>query len=217
MKRALLTLLFLMATALYGEMALAQVSGGGGRMQDLSLSPEDSMRQPNINNNPIEKQYQNDITRRSMSKDQPAFNAPPPRADEGMMPSKSFMEGFCDSNFVPLLANNRRYFGKEDCLKNLRDEACSRFTNLPKDAKLVLDEAISCMFTNGNGYASDHPSVSDNDYMVCGSTYARRIEMLKKYSADPYTNYALIYLPDDVLDSSGRCVNVTPQPRPRAR
>jgi|GEM_PF-2419508 len=208
MKTSIRIAILLLTMAASVQQAHAQVSSVGGGMRDHSLSPEDSFKQPSINNNPV---YQNDLTRRSMVKDRaagiPVPGDIPPRPD--LEPAKSFMTGYCDADFIPLLANNRRYFGMEDCLKYQRDEACSRFNSMPKEIKMVMDDAIGCLFTNGNGYAADDPTHSETDYMVCGSSYARRIEMLKKYMSDVYATYVLVYLPDDVLDSAGRCVNRT--------
>lgn len=214
-----LSLCFILFITAYGMIHEAGVrdARAQGRIRDLSMSPEESLKQPSVNNNPV---YQSDVTRRAVAKERdagllPPGELPPERPDA--IPAKSFMEGYCDPNFISLLANNRRYFGREDCLKQMRDISCARFKNLPKEVKEVMDEAIGCQFDNANTYASDDPSQSENDYLVCATSYGRRIEMLKKYLADPYASYALVFLPDDVLDTPGRCVNRTDPVYPRKR
>ena len=114
------------------------------------------------------------------------------------------MEKYCDPSFVSILANNRKYFGQEQCLQNQRDDACARFHGLPQEVKTVLDEAISCLFSNGSGYVSD---TMKNESEECGVTYMKRIELLKKYLGEAYSSYALVFLPDTVLDTGGACVN----------
>ena len=193
----------IVSTTLCISALLCSFDASAQRMQDLSLPVDQSTSNTGGN-----KPFQNDITRRTQQFDK-TKQAPttPITSDNTALPSKSFMEGYCDPSFVSMLANNRKYFGQEQCLGQVRDDACARFKALPREVKDVLDEAVGCMFANSNGYAIDKNQPVDNQSIECGASYARRIEMLKKYYTDYYANYALLFMPDDILDTPGRCVN----------
>jgi hypothetical protein len=186
--------------------ALLLTSGAyAQRIPDLSLSPEETARQPT--NVPV-KTFKNDITRRSEAFTPPGKPAAPETiADRQDHLSDSFMERYCEPNFISMLANNRKYYGQEECLKLVRDDACARFKALPKEVAKVLDEAIDCLFANSNGFAVDKYQHIVNESAQCADSYVQRINMLKIYYTDYYTNYALLFMPDDVLDTPGRCVN----------
>jgi hypothetical protein len=175
------------------------------RIPDLSLPPEETAKQPA---NIPAKTFKNDITRRSEAFTTPSKPAAPVTTTDGQdHPSDSFMERYCEPNFISMLANNRKYYGQEECLKLVRDDACARFKALPKDVAKVLDEAIGCLFANSNGFAVDKHQRIVNESTECADSYVQRINMLKIYYTDYYTNYALLFMPDDVLDTPGRCVN----------
>ena len=186
-------------------LAASSASAQQQHIQDLSLSPAETAQQQNNSHG-----FQNDVSRRSdeMNTPDPITAAPSivGLASPGSN-GKSFMEGYCDPSFVSILANNRKYYGQEQCLKQIRDDACSRFKALPPEVKAALDDAIGCLFSNVNGYATDKGQEVANDSVACGASYMHRITMLKKYMSDEYASYALLFLPDDVLDTPGRCIN----------
>jgi len=151
--------------------------------------------------------FESDIMRRETTLETAPANTPTPPAGDEDKPVKTFMEGYCDPAFVPILSNNRKYFGQEGCLKSVRDNVCGRFKVLPKEVQTVLDDAIGCLFTNGNGYAVDKYQKVANDSVACGRGYMLRMDQLKKYTFDYFISNALLFMPDDVLDTQGRCVN----------
>ena len=196
MNRAIFTLLI----CLLASSAVAQER----RIQDLSLSPEETAQQQNIVKKAPDT-FQNDVSKRSETLNH--LTNPTRPADPSVIRGKSFMEGYCDPNFVSMLANNRKYFGQEECLKQVRDDACARFKSLPDDVKGVMDDAIGCLFTNSNSYAAEKNQEVNGDSVTCAASYVNRIDLLKKYTGDYYTTYALLFMADDVLDTPGRCVN----------
>ncbi len=195
------------------------------QIRDMSLSPSETAVQPNtaktatqgFSNQPgyagSGQNFQNDVSRRISDMNRNGAHGspmPPPRVgdiNQGQQPAKSFMEGYCDPNFTPMLANNRRYYGQEQCLQQIRDDSCYRFKLLAAEVKVVLDSAISCLFDNSNGYVAPTNENASTEVMACAESYVHRIELLKKYMGDAGTAYALVYLPDNVLDTSGACVN----------
>jgi hypothetical protein len=190
----------LLCTALIAAIAAAAMAAG---------SPAPPVV-PSVDSGNPDRDFKNPVTRRGEAISgaaQPATHgATPPSAQPGDI-ARSFMKRYCEPDFISILANNRRYFGQEACLTLVRDDACARYKTLPEEIREALDEAVGCMFANGNGYAIEKNQPVAGQSTACGATYARRIELLKRYYTDYYANYALLFMPDDILDTPGRCVN----------
>lgn len=199
MRNSFTSLAISICVLLYPTCSIAQA------IRDLSLSPAETANQPSSSSNG----FKNNILRRSEqfnSNRRPSQPIVAPESGSGL-PSNSFMEGYCDPTFISMLANNAKYYGQEQCLQQIRDDTCARFKALPSEVAEVMDDAIGCLFSNSNGFAVDKHQKIVNESIECAESYVQRINMLKKYYTDYYTNYALLFMPDDVLDTPGRCVN----------
>lgn len=187
MKHSLFTLLFLCAIPCT---ALAQQ-----RIPDLSLPPDESLRQPNIShqgNQPIMGQngYDSSDTaaRGSTAAPQPSFGT-------------HFIDGYCDPNFRPLIANTPGLAAMQECLDEQKQQACETFRGLPADAKRAISDAIDCRYQISEGAVSGAaPGTAD-----CSPGDTARLQLLEKYWNDSITAQALVFLPDTVLGISGRC------------
>ncbi len=139
-------------------------------------------------------------------------------------PSNNYMEGYCDPNFKPMISRNARYASMASCLQQQRDEACRMYHAAPNDAQRAMDESINCTAQMNNmsgmdgaddgngddedgwgngGAAQQRPRMPSS----CGAADSRRLSMLKRYWSDQNTAYALVFVPDLVMDNSGTCLN----------
>jgi len=172
------------------------------RMRDMSLSPEESLQQPNISHaqpgynqaNPYQAAppaYSRPSTGQDMY---PAM----PDNPYGAGPANSFMTAFCDPAFHPVVAGNSALAA---CMATQKQQACTAFRQLPAAAKGLLDQAIDCAYAAGNADAAAAPATYD-----CAAYDSRRLELLKTYWQDSATAHALIFMPDEVLGGDSLCL-----------
>lgn len=182
MKYYLILLFFLIPAT-----ALAQ-----GRIPDLSMPPDESLRQPDIS-------HQNDNIQPLMN--QNVGTAPNIPIGQNNLPPEQpgthFIDGYCDPNFRPLIANTPGLAGMQECLEQQKQQSCDTFRNLPADAKRAVSDTVDCRYQAGGGNTQTAADCSRSDTL--------RLQMLKKYWGDSDTARALVFLPDDVLGTSGKC------------
>ena len=126
-------------------------------------------------------------------------------ANEPITVSTHFMEGYCDQNFAPAIAKDSHYAVIASCLRQQREQVCSQFQQLPDDAKKVLDHTIDCNSKLLNGENPDEQTAADAT-TNCGETDGVRLQLMKKYWRDPNTTYALLFLPDEIMNNSSKCL-----------
>ncbi|MGE0753739.1 MAG: hypothetical protein AB7L92_01105 [Alphaproteobacteria bacterium] len=186
--RALLAILLIFASST----AYAQ------RMRDFSLSPGETMREPdNINPNSTD----------------PYLRPPPGGTTEGYgyggsrnnfssatgTPQRTFfMEEYCQPGLQPIIRSSR-VRGIMECYDSVKQQACERFSKLPEDAVTLVDNTVRCVYQtaeSGSGASYD---------VHCRQPYAEQLWVLKKYWNEPDTAYTILFLPDMVVDSTLFC------------
>ncbi|MDE3060346.1 MAG: hypothetical protein KGJ06_04990 [Pseudomonadota bacterium] len=175
--------LLALALCLVAGSALAQQ-----RMRDLSMSPEESMQEPDVTHDGIGQPAPLNYVNGSDGSNLPS--------GPDAMPGEGFMERFCDPGFRPLLADNAQLAGMESCVEERRRAACDTFSKLPGDARRVLDATIACRYS-----AEDDQGQEDNADCSDGD----RLRLLEKYWRNAAVSHALVFLPDEALDN-GDCV-----------
>jgi hypothetical protein len=177
-------------------------------IRDMSLSVEDSMKQPSSTGNRNNDVYQQYLQQNGSAGQLPGNSALAPvnpiigsSAVNGT-PAAQFMDGYCDPNFRPTIADSASISGMQSCLKQEREQACALFQKLPADVKSVVGDTVNCLYNVGNNAGMQGNNVEAN---ACAGNDTRRLQLLKKYWQDQYSMYGLVYLPDDVLGASGKC------------
>jgi len=181
----------LIAALLFASESFAQ------QIPDYSLTPSE-MRQQQYNNSTAP------INSDQIHSADPSFPSAPLPGGNTLTPAKRFMDGYCDRNFHPAIASDPRYANLGNCLEQQKQQVCNQFQQLPEDVKSALDETIAC--TESGGDILPPGQEYDQHNAACDNTDTARLQLLKKYWRDPNTAYALVFLPDDVLDSSGKCL-----------
>lgn len=168
-----------------GCLLASAAAAEAARIRDLSLSPEESLRQPNMVHNPA-----------PLGGGQ---TAPSAAANTGAASSITaghrFMDGYCDASIRPESAN-----ALQECLQQARADACDRFRRLPVEAQGAADLAISCANALGDPRMTEivpPEACRDNDRQV--------LLLLKKYWGDQDTSHALLFLPDMVNNPAAGC------------
>lgn len=179
-------------SAWFAAFFLLALPANATRIKDMSLSPEETMQQPN-----------NILNAPAPLGGQPASrDAPLAGGNLSGDPSGRFMDGYCDSSIQPIIQNANTM---QACLQETRADACQRFHRLPREAQAALDRAIAC------GYATGESGAPPSD---CADSSSRQLQLLKKYWSDQETSYALVFLPDKVnnpaADCAGRQLKITP-------
>lgn len=198
------------------------------RMKDYSLSEKESLRLPSRNTNQsgnYDQFWNNNNTNNSdginngggvnQQNNNRGFNFGTPPLNgtnyNTQLPSQAstqFMVGYCDDNFQPLLANSGRIAQLNACISEQKKQACNMFLGMPIDAQRAVDSVISCDYTRANegqldenGYVQQMPSAGD-----CTNGDSLRMNLLKQYWRDQNTAYAIVFLPDMVLNGAARCM-----------
>ena len=135
-------------------------------------------------------------------------------------PSKNYMDGYCDPNFKPLMAQSAQHASMVSCLERQKTEACSLYQSAPDDARAAIDASVNCAARAMNAMGDDGGESDEEDSgwgswggrattapVSCVKYDAQRLTVLKRYWDDNNTAYALVFLPDLVMDASGSCVN----------
>lgn len=188
------------------------------QIPDYSISQEEMVHNTNNSTQPLNPNANPPINATSINPyrgapvtniitNSPANNpyAPPPNSQDNPAASRRFMDGYCSNSFTPAIANDPRYAATADCIKRSKEQVCAQFQQLPPDAQNVLDQTIGCNNKLLNGDAQD-PRSSGGAMDGCTTTDGSRLQLLKKYWRDMNTAYALVFMPDDVLDGSTKCV-----------
>lgn len=180
-----------------------QQGAAAQRMRDMSLPPDESLTLPNVSHSPAgypvpyggDTSSYPDQTPYGTGRDGYPYQPEDKRGHR-------FMDSYCDSNFKPLASDNPRLASMQSCIAEQKRTSCDTFRQLPPDAQRVLDEAIACVFSAANGDDTQMPVNSD----ACVSSDSSRLQLLKKYGQDQTVSRALIFMPDDVVGASGKCV-----------
>jgi hypothetical protein len=155
------------------------------RIPDLSMSPEESLRTPdvahsgNTNNQPYAGQH--------------AVAPGLGRGAAGEDSSGHFVDGYCDPNFHPATQSNS---SMQSCLEQQKQQACDAYRALPADVKHAVSRAADCIYA---------ASEADEDKADCAESDAARMALIRKYRGDEAATRALTSLPEDMVNSTGNC------------
>ncbi len=206
-------------------MMMASHGAWAAGIRDLSMSPTEMLQQNmNVNHAPtggsnLTPDVSGINTNNGMQK---LGNVAPIVGTPGQLPSKNYMDGYCDPNFKPLMGRSPQYAGIASCLEQQKSEACKLYQSVPADVKQALDASINCMAqasdaagtgdagedSEGDGWGALPPAQGYAATMAhCGAADTRRLHLLKHYWSDQNLAYALVFVPDLVMDSSGSCLN----------
>lgn len=159
------------------------------RMKDMSLSPEESFKQPNIITQ---------VPGLGGAQTPASDPAMPPEQGNGALtntPSARFMDGYCDPNFRPAVQVNNPL---QNCLQQTRLQACDMFRRLPQEAQNAVDQTVTCANTAYEEETIRLPS-------TCKENDRSRLQLIKKYWQEKDTAYALVFLPGMVTDTGSLC------------
>jgi hypothetical protein len=200
---------------------LAATDASAQRMHDYSLSEKESLkvRSSNGGTSGNYQQFMNNDTdgyNQQQQMNGPSFNLGNSLRGSNYntqlpnQPSSQFMVGYCDENFQPMLSKSGRIASLNACLSEQKKQACDMFQRLPVDAQRVMDSAINCVYTlanegqmNNPGYMQQQPLPNNMD---CSNGDSLRMNLLKQYWRDQNVSYAIVFLPDMVLDGPSRCM-----------
>jgi hypothetical protein len=172
------TVIFVIVVCLFFAQAEA------ARIKDLSLSPTESFKEPDI----------------SSTHTPTIDNNQAPGTPSQPMPGKDtkrFMSAYCNAAAMPTTSNSNALSA---CLKKTHEEACARFLRLPEDAQAAVDQKIVCTnsFTR-----SDDGAASE----LCKSTDASYVQILEKHTKDTDTVYGMAAIPKMVNDPMNLCAS----------
>ena len=116
-----------------------------------------------------------------------------------------YMDEYCNLNANTATSRNPRYASAAACIRQQKEQVCNQFNALPADVKAAIDEDVSCTdnLTN-NAEPSNNQQMSDSQN--CSDADSALLQLLKKYWSDQNTAYAIVFLPDQVFDSSTKCM-----------
>jgi len=169
------------------------------RIPDLSLSPEETLNRPDISHSPDgnygmrQNPYYN-------NRNNNGYN-PQEAYDSGT--SSRFMTGYCDPNFKPLVANAPGLSGLQSCMETQKQQTCDAFQHLPSDVQAALDSVISCLQSDSD--TAEGQRASDDPGCTSGDT--QRLNLLKKYWGNEAITHALVFMPDEIMNASGKCMH----------
>lgn len=182
------------------------------RIQDLSMTPNEMIQQ-NMNVNHAGKPLPGPNLSPTMPGGQDRWgNDLPVTGTPDNAPSGNYMTGYCDPNFKPMMARSAAYAGMAACLQKQRDEACQLYQAAANDVRRMIDESVNCMAagmegdTMGDDEDSDFAPTRSAMPTGCGAVDSKRLSMVKRYWNDQNTAYALVFVPDLVMDNSGSCL-----------
>ncbi|NCY26710.1 MAG: hypothetical protein EBX37_18335 [Alphaproteobacteria bacterium] len=187
------------------------------RQQNLSMPPDEMIRQGVQNNTQVQQQP---MPGNNMVPSYPTQGGYPaqrsyaqPITAQPVVPSSNYMDGYCDPNFKPLLSRNAQYANIANCLEQQKTQACELYRNMPADAKKAVDDTMNCLAQGQSGgglvEAPDgtlQPAAPSNGQQDCGYTDTNRLTMVKRYWQDQNVAYAIIFVPELAMDNSGACL-----------
>lgn len=196
---------------------LLAAQASGAPMRDMSLSPSDTMRQPTITHSSPQDYFNQNRSDnfdhfpqgQSGSNYGSGYGS---RVGSGLpgdgnnydnsMQSKRFMDNYCDPNFHAGVGNSRI----QDCMAQGREKACDMFSRLPPDAQHIIDQSISCVYAISETGGDDALPTTAAADPSCAADEHRRMVLIKKYWTEQETAYAMVFLPDMVLNASTGCM-----------
>lgn len=192
------------------------------RMRDYSLSEEESMKVKPSNNNPSGnyQQFMNGQNNYNGNDQRsgPSFNLGNSLRGGSYntqlpnQPSTQFMVGYCDQNFKPMLSNTGRIASMNACIDDQKKQACDMFQRLPLEVQNAMDAVISCVYNAANEGGMAMPGYTQQQQqqmpvgLDCSANDSIRLNLIKQYWRDQNVTYAVVFLPDMVLDGPGRCM-----------
>lgn len=118
--------------------------------------------------------------------------APPP------MPTERFMDRFCSPDFEPVKTAKPVLAQLQECAQAQRIRACATFNRLPGEVQSALDGIIGCAYASANR-EEGAPAP------VCDGNEQQRLRLAKKYWRDQEVVQALLFLPENVLETGHGC------------
>lgn len=203
------------ATALALTACLLATDAYAQRMRDYSMSPEESMQQGTKRSGNSSGNFQEFWDRGTQQQNPSGYNNRYNRSSGNYdpqlpgQPSSQFMAGYCDPNFKPMLSNTGRIASLNACLDEQKAQACDMFAGLPPEVQKEMDGIIGCQYMAANdGQMDENGYVQPGQPRDCSYGDTVSMQMLRAYWQDQRVAYAIVFLPDMVLNGSSRCMGV---------
>lgn len=163
------------------------------RIRDQSLTPQETMHQPDIINSgtqPLGGNWSNNF---GVNNEGTGHSQGMPYNSQGYIPQQSryFIDSYCDQNAQPLV-RSQRLSNMTGCMEDMKNKACDAFRRLPPEARSSVDGATECMFS-----MEDIPYAETKS---CGQFERDQLALVKKYWNNPETAYAIAFIPDMVVN-----------------
>ncbi len=182
------------------------------RMHDFSMDEQESLQQGTTRSNPSGN-YQQFQNQQPANQNNPSFNPGLSGSSNYNtqlpgQPASRFMAGYCDPNFKPMLSNAGRIASMNACIETQKKQACDMFAQLPSDAQQVMDSSIGCVYNQANNGQMDENGfiVQNGGAQDCSAGDSQRINLLQRYWQQQNVAYAIVFLPDMVLNAPNRCM-----------
>lgn len=192
---------------LLASLCLLPTAASAQRMRDMSLSVEDTMKQPAVSHakpgyggvGGVGPGGSND----PYVGNNPAYNNQNDPYSSGAR-GNTFMAGYCDPNFHPVV-NNRNLAALQSCMESQKQQSCADFERLPVDAQRAIDNVVGCLYVaSDTGYDEQQPAATNDPGCTAGDS--QRLQLVRKYWKDETTAHALVFMPEDILDASTNCM-----------
>lgn len=206
-----------MRAGLLVVMGVCVVSGqafADGRIHDLSMTPNEMIQQNmHVNKPGVPITGGSNMTPAGTGQGwgTGATGEPITGAPENM-PSNNYMTGYCDPNFKPMVSRNAQYATMAACLQQQREEACGLYKSAGADVRRAIDDSVNCAAQSMGGAEENEDgtlnfgAVASPLAAACGDADTRRLGLIKKYWSEKDTAYALVFVPDLVMDNSANCL-----------
>lgn len=170
------------------------------RIRDQSLSPEESMRQPDISNSgtqPLGGTWSNNfgINNEGAGHTQNFQSGSVPY---GQTNTLYFMDNYCSQQNKPLVSSSHLAY-MTGCMEDIKVKACDAFQRLPIEVMRKLDIIINCAFN-----AATMNTVTNGD-SACDYRHELQLELLKTYWNNQDISYNIAFMPDMVANPVTFC------------
>jgi hypothetical protein len=172
---------------------LSASAANAQRIRDQSLSPEESVRQPDVENSntqPLGGNWSNNFGQNNEGTGHTQNFQSGGTAYQGQQ-TRYFMDSYCNQDMRPIV-RSPRLSHMTGCIEDMKNKACDSFRRLPPEAQSSVDGATECIF-----------SMEDTPYTetkACGQFERNQLALVKKYWGSHEVAYAILFIPDMVAN-----------------
>lgn len=123
-----------------------------------------------------------------------------PQTHDNTVQSYPFMETYCANDARPIISGKGKFAAIQRCARQERITNCRDFFQLPEQTKLIMDNAIACAFDTVNQSAATPTLAAE-----CSQYELERFEFIKRFAAKNAIMQALLFLPEQVAQTSTNC------------